>query len=98
VSTVTFMQFSDIHKNVSALDSSEALVSSIRSDMTRYSKEDPCILHPEILIVCGDIVQGSETSTEEIERQYVEANSFFLQPEDALVEDTAYIFQSVQAK
>lgn len=70
---VTLMQFSDLHKSASVYDTNKALVSSLMSDMKRHSKELVVVPRPEILIVCGDIVQGSESSEEEIESQYEEA-------------------------
>lgn len=76
---VTLMQSSDLHKIVAAYDNTKALVSSIVSDMARYTKEEIVISKPNLLIICGDIVQGSESSTEEIEKQYVEASDFLNQ-------------------
>lgn len=85
MSLVTIMQFSDLHKRASELDSNKALISSIVSDITRYDKEENPISKPDILIVCGDIIRGSgtsmdfELSIQEIEKQYNEANDFLSQ-------------------
>lgn len=85
MSLVTIMQFSDLHKRASALDSNKALISSIVSDIARYNKEEIPISKPNILIVCGDIIRGSgptlnfELSIQEIEQQYNEANDFLSQ-------------------
>jgi hypothetical protein len=68
------MQFSDLHKSISTYDNSKALVSSIVSDIARYAKEE--ISRPDMLIVCGDIVQGSVSQDDEIEKQYAEAHDF----------------------
>lgn len=85
MSLVTIMQLSDIHKNISAFDSSNALISSIVSDFARYQNEEPPVSRPNILIVCGDIIQGSGSSVDfdssilEIEQQYKEAHDFLSQ-------------------
>jgi hypothetical protein len=70
---VTLMQFSDLHKSASVYNTNKSLVSSLMSDMKRHSKEPIVVPRPEILIVCGDIVQGSESSEKEVESQYEEA-------------------------
>lgn len=83
MSIVTIMQFSDLHKRASTLDSNKALISSIVSDIARYNKEETPILKPDMLVVCGDIIRGS-LSTQEIEQQYTEANDFLSQLCDEL--------------
>jgi len=84
---ITIMQFSDLHKGVSALDSSKTLVSSIVSDVDRYHKDDIPISKPDILVVCGDIIQGVHTpgfsgdfekAIQEVEYQFKKANEFLV--------------------
>lgn len=82
MSIVTIMQFSDLHKSASAFDSDNALISSIVSDIARYQTEETPISKPDILVVCGDIIRGSESyvnfdsSILEIKQQYKDANDF----------------------
>ena len=73
----TIMHLSDLHRKSSIFQNSRAFVSSIVSDIARFSHEG--IPKPDIIVVCGDIVQGSgrlekyEEAVNEIESQYVEA-------------------------
>lgn len=82
MSLVTIMQFSDLHKSASALDSDNTLISSIVSDISRHQTEVTPISKPNILVVCGDIIRGSESyvnfdsSILEIKQQYKDANDF----------------------
>lgn len=60
----------------------EWLFDSIENDIGRFMKSDPTILKPEICIVSGDLVYGispnSENFTEELKRQYSQANDFLV--------------------
>lgn len=79
MSQITIMQLSDLHRKVSAFPSNKAFVSSIMSDVSRYSHGEVHVPEPNLMVICGDIVQGSslsgnfETSVKEIEQQYSEA-------------------------
>jgi len=70
---VTIMQFSDLHKTLSASESSNTLVSSIVSDIGRYASENIPISKPDALVVCGDIIRGSTSSKKEVKEQYERA-------------------------
>jgi hypothetical protein len=49
------------------------------SDIGRYARGETTISKPDILIVCGDIAQGSVSQNDEIEKQYKEAHAFLNQ-------------------
>lgn len=74
---LTIMQLSDLHRDGSIFQSTKAFVSSIVTDMARFSKQR--IPKPNILLICGDIIQGSnninsfDDAVKEIDDQYVEA-------------------------
>ena len=89
MSQITIMQLSDLHKEISAFPSNKAFVSSIISDIARYGNDKIHIPKPEIMVVCGDIVQGSNNpdfaeALHEIEQQYVEANDILNQVSSVL--------------
>jgi len=76
VPKTALMHISDIHEySLPAVDH-QTLVSSIVSDMSRYSMAEVPIKKPTLLIVCGDLIRGSTTSLEDIEKQYQEAEAF----------------------
>lgn len=85
MSQLAIMQLSDLHRKISAFPTNKAFVSSIVSDIARYTSEEIPVSKPNILVVCGDIVQGSnrtasfEESTQEIEQQYDEATDILNQ-------------------
>lgn len=51
------MQFSDMHIS-SIFPSNRAFVSSILTDIERQKVEQPAISKPNMLIICGDVIQG----------------------------------------
>ena len=79
MSKISIMIFSDFHCKLFAVDSNPSLISSIKSDSQRYPNENPSITAPELLIVCGDIIQGTENFNDfdagisEISDQYARA-------------------------
>jgi len=84
------MQLSDLHKQVAAFPSPNALVSSIISDISRQHNENPPISTPDILIICGDIIYGNDSIGNfddlllNIKEQYSMANDFLSQLCDKL--------------
>ncbi len=73
---LTIMQLSDLHRDGSIFQSPNAFVSSIVADVARFPKQH--ISKPNLLLVCGDIIQGSNNSSfddavKEIKDQYIEA-------------------------
>jgi hypothetical protein len=79
MSQLAIMQLSDLHRETSVFPSNKAFVSSIVSDISKYLNEEVPVPEPDILVICGDVVQGPnqnydfETATQEIEHQYSEA-------------------------
>jgi len=59
MSTISIMLFSDFHSKLFAFETNLSLISSIKTDSRRSLNEDPPITAPELLIVCGDLVQGT---------------------------------------
>jgi len=82
---LAIMQLSDLHREVSVFPSNKAFVSSIISDISRYASGEVPVPEPDVLVICGDIVQGSnqiddfETATQKIEQQYSEATDILNQ-------------------
>lgn len=78
---VVLMQFSDLHMPNTKIDSN-ALVSSIVSDLKRHDKEDPRIKKSDILVVCGDLIKGVNYhddllfATKELDEQYNKSCAF----------------------
>jgi len=59
---ISVMQFSDMH-TTSLFPSAKTFVSSILSDIDRQKKEVPPISKPNILIVCGDLIEGTKNKS-----------------------------------
>lgn len=82
MSKISIIIFSDFHSKLFAVDANPALISSIKSDSQRYFNENPPITAPELLIVCGDLVQGTgdlddfEVGILEITEQYKKVQEF----------------------
>jgi hypothetical protein len=78
VRKVTIMQFSDMHFS-SVFPSIRAFVSSILTDIARQKEEIPPISKPNMLIICGDIIQGVdknlpiEEASKQLRKQYQKA-------------------------
>jgi len=85
MSQLAIMQLSDLHKEISIFPSNKAFVSSIISDVVKYTNEEIPVPRPDILVICGDIVQGSnqiedfEAAIQEIKQQYSEATDILNQ-------------------
>jgi len=82
---LVIMQVSDLHKEISVFPSNKAFVSSIVSDISRYANEEIPVPRPDILVICGDIIQGSgqiedfDVAIQEIEQQYSEVTDILNQ-------------------
>ncbi len=78
VEKLTIAQFSDLHRSKDNPISNMALLDSLMLDMDTYTSQD-LISTPDILIISGDIVQGSNNSENAatlIKEQYDEALNF----------------------
>lgn len=74
---VSILHISDLHRSKDSPVTNDALLTSLINDRDNYTKAE--IRPPDIIIVCGDIIRGSENtnnSDEEIKRQYDEAIAF----------------------
>jgi len=77
---ISVMQFSDMH-TASLFPSAKTFVSSILSDIDRQKKEVPPISKPNILIVCGDLIEGEknksniEQASKTIRNQYIKSKT-----------------------
>lgn len=65
--SVTILQVSDLHRDPRNPIRNDALLTSLESDRDRYTKGDPRIPSPDILIVSGDVVQGAAPGTDHYE-------------------------------
>lgn len=77
IDKLTIMHISDLHRSKDNPISNDALIASLMRDMDTYSAEG--INKPDILIVSGDIVQGSndfEKAAGLLAEQYKEALDF----------------------
>lgn len=77
---ISILHISDLHRSKGCEISNVALLSSLIKDKDRYSvSELPKIKSPDIIVVSGDVIQGSVSLTgseEEVQSQYDEAISF----------------------
>jgi len=77
---VSILHISDLHRSYDSPVSNAALLTSLLNDREKYTNaESPPIQPPDFIIVCGDIIRGSENasnSDEEIQHQYDEAITF----------------------
>ncbi len=79
---VTMVQFSDLHITSSPNVSIDTSISSIVSDLGRHKNEVSPIPKPDLVVLCGDIIQGPDNLVDlksalaEIEHQYNTANEF----------------------
>ncbi|MBK8086733.1 MAG: metallophosphoesterase [Chitinophagaceae bacterium] len=77
---ISILHISDLHRSKGCEISNVALLSSLINDKDKYSvSETPKIQAPDIIIVSGDIIRGSnkpDGSEEEVQIQYNEAISF----------------------
>lgn len=79
------MHISDLHRSRDNPISNDALITSLMRDMDTYTMDD--VSKPDILIVSGDIVQGSndfEKAAELLVEQYIEALDFLNRLADEL--------------
>ncbi len=78
VDKLTIAQFSDLHRSKDNPISNMALLDSLMLDVDTYTSQD-LVSTPDILIISGDIVQGStnsENAATLIKEQYDEALNF----------------------
>jgi len=77
---ISIMHISDSHRGKDTLITNSSLLTSLINDKERYTTfEEPLIRAPDIIIVCGDIIRGSEhesNSKQKIQYQYDEAIGF----------------------
>lgn len=76
----SILHISDLHRSNGAEISNSALLVSLLNDRDRYTaREVPQIRTPDIIVVSGDIIRGSTSTTgseSEIQHQYNEALNF----------------------
>lgn len=60
---VTLMQLSDLHKKIPTFVSTNALVSSIKSDITRHQSDEMLIARPDIHVVIFSLLQQLSQKT-----------------------------------
>ena len=77
---ISILHISDSHRSKNTPITNSALLISLLNDKEKYTTvEVPQIQSPDIIIVCGDIIGGSENennSKQEIQHQYDEAIGF----------------------
>lgn len=77
---ISIMHISDLHRDPKNPISNEALLNSLIQDIDNSAAEDPPIPHPQIIIVSGDIIQGTgkdaEKPDEVLREQYDQAEQF----------------------
>jgi hypothetical protein len=79
-SKISILHISDLHRSLDCQISNVALLTSLLNDKDRYtSSENPKIQSPDIIVVSGDVIRGSNSlanSDIEIQKQYDEAILF----------------------
>ena len=77
---ISIMHISNLHRDPRNPISNEALLNSLIQDVENSSAEDPAIPPPQIIIVSGDIIQGTgkdaEKPDEVLREQYDQAEQF----------------------
>ena len=77
---ISIMHISDLHRDPKNPISNEALINSLIQDVENSAVEDPPIPYPQIIIVSGDIIQGTGKDTKKpndvIREQYAQADQF----------------------
>lgn len=77
---ISIMHISDLHRDPRNPISNEALLNSLIQDVENSAAEDPAIPPPQIIIVSGDIIQGTgkdaEKPDEVLREQYDQAEQF----------------------
>lgn len=77
---IGILHISDLHRDPKNPISNEALLSSLLQDVENSVAEEPSIPRPQIIIVSGDIIQGTGKETESpdevLREQYKQAEQF----------------------
>jgi len=77
---ISLLHISDLHRDPRNLVSNEALLNSLVQDVENSISEEPSITPPQIIIVSGDIIQGTGKDTESpddlLREQYCQAEHF----------------------
>lgn len=77
---ISILHISDLHRDPNNPISNEALLNSILQDVENSASEDPSIPRPQIIVVSGDIIQGTGKDTpnhgEILQSQYNQAEQF----------------------
>lgn len=76
----SILHVSDLHRSPEEPITNAELLSSMRSDMHRYLKEDPSIRKPDAIVVTGDVIQGvplgESNFRDKLREQYQAAEEF----------------------
>ena len=84
----TLLHISDLHRTSTPRLNNDELLSAVLSDSKRWEEEG--IPHPEVIVVSGDIIQGTRMDhpdpDSEIARQYAEAGTFLQQLTNEVVD------------
>ena len=87
---VSIMHISDLHRDPNNPISNDALLNSLIQDVENSTTEEPSIPAPQIIIVSGDIIQGTGKDTEKpdeiLREQYDQAEQFLDALADSLLE------------
>ena len=86
---ISIMHLSDLHRDPNNPISNDALLNSLIQDVENSTTEEPSIPAPQIIIVSGDIIQGTGKDTEKpdevLREQYDQAEQFLVALADSLL-------------
>lgn len=78
----TILHLSDLHRSVKSPVSNDFLLSCLLIDIEKHSKENPKISKCDVIVVTGDIVEGTDiddnNAEETLRNQYGEAKEFLV--------------------
>ena len=80
VMKLSILHISDLHRDQDNPISNDALFNSLIQDIDNATKEDPQIPRPDLIIVSGDVIQGTDKDTananDVLNEQYAQAEDF----------------------
>lgn len=86
---LSILHISDLHRDPGNPISNDALLSSLLQDIDNAATEEPAIPRPELIIVSGDVIQGTGKDTDDasavLNAQYAQAEEFLGKLSDELV-------------
>jgi 3',5'-cyclic AMP phosphodiesterase CpdA len=82
----SILHISDLHRDLSDEINNKWLLDSLENDFAQFSQQTPIIIKPSLSIVSGDLVYGikpgATDATEELRRQYAQAEEFLVRLAD----------------